>query len=802
VELVEPRVELLDPGGERLALAPQRRALLDGRGELAADVLEGGAGLQRGDELGGQPVGALAGLGRLGLALPQACVQRRPVARGRPRGVELDDQRGALLRRLVELAAQLGRVLGALGRLGELRAQLLGLRRLGLQLPAQRLELAERGGDLLVGGRGRVLQRTLGCGGTAVGLGGTGLERRGVLLLLVGAPARLGRALLERVDALARLVGHRLQALGAADLLAQLVLQVGLGGLRALELGADVRPGGRPVGDLPSLPGLLARLGVGDAQLGELGAHGVRHLLGRTPRRLGLAQLDVGALGGLRALLGAPQAGGAVAQLLLERLDAVRRGGGAAGLGARLGQRRLELVRAPRARSRRSCAASAATRASSRSRANRSRSSASRTASARRASATRRPSSACVIRWRADRTASAASVRARAASSRTGAGILERPLGRGAGGISSCRRARASSSMRASSARRSSSAAVVSASCCSARVRPARSSASAAASGRTEGGAGRRLTSPCCGRGRSTIARPASSANAALRAPSRAAGAEKAARHTGASGEASGAASSGPGSAARRWVRRPSSTTSRGGDSRSRCLAVQRPEIRSSAVSGVAETYSNRSTSKSGIRAGSLGFERREGGAQDLFGGRGGVEHGEAPRLGRRELVVGGGDRLEERVGLALEPVGLLAARALARAAGARVQAQEERAVRREAAGGEGVDRPHRLDAQPAGGALVGQRRVDEAVEDHGAPGVEQRAQALGDELGAGGGVEQRLGARVDGQRRSLTSARTRSDSSTPPGSRSSSAPSSRASARASVVLPAPSMPSMVTNTS
>ena len=52
--------------------------------------------------------------------------------------------------------------------------------------------------------------------------------------------------------------------------------------------------------------------------------------------------------------------------------------------------------------------------------------------------------------------------------------------------------------------------------------------------------------------------------------------------------------------------------------------------------------------------------------------------------------------------------------------------------------------------------ALVGERRVDEPVEQHPAPGVEQRGEALGAQLRAGGGVEQRLGARVDRQRRVL----------------------------------------------
>ena len=62
----------------------------------------------------------------------------------------------------------------------------------------------------------------------------------------------------------------------------------------------------------------------------------------------------------------------------------------------------------------------------------------------------------------------------------------------------------------------------------------------------------------------------------------------------------------------------------------------------------------------------------------------------------------------------------------------------------------------HRLDPQPAPDALVGQRGVDEAVEQHPRPRRQRRLDALGHELRAGRGVEQRLGARVDGERRVL----------------------------------------------
>ena len=57
---------------------------------------------------------------------------------------------------------------------------------------------------------------------------------------------------------------------------------------------------------------------------------------------------------------------------------------------------------------------------------------------------------------------------------------------------------------------------------------------------------------------------------------------------------------------------------------------------------------------------------------------------------------------------------------------------------------------PDLLHAEPASGALVGERGVDEAVEQHPASRREQRLEPLGHELRPGGRVEQRLGARVD----------------------------------------------------
>ena len=68
-------------------------------------------------------------------------------------------------------------------------------------------------------------------------------------------------------------------------------------------------------------------------------------------------------------------------------------------------------------------------------------------------------------------------------------------------------------------------------------------------------------------------------------------------------------------------------------------------------------------------------------------------------------------------------------------------------------AGGEAVDRPHLLHPQRAPGALVGERGVDEAVEQHERAPREQRREQLLHELCARGRVQQRLGARRDRQR-------------------------------------------------
>ena len=188
-----------------------------------------------------------------------------------------------------------------------------------------------------------------------------------------------------------------------------------------------------------------------------------------------------------------------------------------------------------------------------------------------------------------------------------------------------------------------------------------------------------------------------------------------------------------------------------------------------------------------------------QGGGEDGVGRLGGVEDDEPVRLGGGQLVVGLSHAREELAPRALEPVGLAARDP--RQPGVRVDPQQQRAVRRQPAGPERVQRPDLLDAELAPAALVGERGVDEAVEQHGLARVEQRLELLGHELRARRGVQQRLGARVDVSAGSATSSRIRSDSSTPPGSRSTVAPSSRARPAISVVLPAPSRPSTVIST-
>src|SRR5690606_5043521 len=132
------------------------------------------------------------------------------------------------------------------------------------------------------------------------------------------------------------------------------------------------------------------------------------------------------------------------------------------------------------------------------------------------------------------------------------------------------------------------------------------------------------------------------------------------------------------------------STSRPGTASRPRRGAVQRPSIRSSTVPAPAGTASNRSQVNRGVVAGSLTRmappararvygprARAWRGVGSGAGGRGqevaqrverlgahlvdrqvGVEHAEADGVGGRQRVVRPADLVEERVVLALEPVG------------------------------------------------------------------------------------------------------------------------------------------------
>ena len=104
----------------------------------------------------------------------------------------------------------------------------------------------------------------------------------------------------------------------------------------------------------------------------------------------------------------------------------------------------------------------------------------------------------------------------------------------------------------------------------------------------------------------------------------------------------------------------------------------------------------------------------------------------------------------------------------------------------------------------PRRGALVGERGVHEAVEQHEPPGLEQRAQPLLHELGARGGVDQRLRPAADRQRRVLderAQALGELDASRLAQHDRVATRSASASPATSVLLPAPSIPSTVIST-
>ena len=148
--------------------------------------------------------------------------------------------------------------------------------------------------------------------------------------------------------------------------------------------------------------------------------------------------------------------------------------------------------------------------------------------------------------------------------------------------------------------------------------------------------------------------------------------------------------------------------------------------------------------------------QRRQRLRHDLLSRQRGVEHADALRLGGGELQVRALDAREELVALALETVGRFPPCIRTRLRGCRIERQQQGAIRRQSAGGEQVELAHRFDPEAAAAALVGERGVDEAVEQHPLAALQRRLQRLLDELGAGGGVEQRLGARPDAQRRVL----------------------------------------------
>ena len=89
----------------------------------------------------------------------------------------------------------------------------------------------------------------------------------------------------------------------------------------------------------------------------------------------------------------------------------------------------------------------------------------------------------------------------------------------------------------------------------------------------------------------------------------------------------------------------------------------------------------------------------------------------------------------------------------MARAAGGGRDCEQQRAVGTQGAGCEVVDGAHRLHSQRAPCALVGERGIDEPIQQHDDVFGQQRSHQLLHELCAGGGVEERLGASGDGQR-------------------------------------------------
>jgi hypothetical protein len=83
------------------------------------------------------------------------------------------------------------------------------------------------------------------------------------------------------------------------------------------------------------------------------------------------------------------------------------------------------------------------------------------------------------------------------------------------------------------------------------------------------------------------------------------------------------------------------------------------------------------------------------------------------------------------------------------RQAGDRVEVEQDHQVGHDPAGGEPVDLGYRAHAEPSGTPLIGQGRVQVAVAQHHRTPLQGRADDLLDQLGPGGGEQQRLGPRM-----------------------------------------------------
>jgi len=119
------------------------------------------------------------------------------------------------------------------------------------------------------------------------------------------------------------------------------------------------------------------------------------------------------------------------------------------------------------------------------------------------------------------------------------------------------------------------------------------------------------------------------------------------------------------------------------------------------------------------------------------------IEHHDALRVTLGELVVDRRGVSEERVAALLKPVAAFASCRAER----RRHAYVQREVRRQATRSEQVEGRDLRHAEPAATALIGERGVNEAVEQHVRAGGEQGLQPLADELGSRGREHQGLGA-------------------------------------------------------